>query len=116
MKLNKKIEQQRKKLRLSRREISEELKINKDRYTYFEQGRTHPRPEEIVKLADYFGITTDDLLGVKTWRSIEKDPPTEWGWYLIKKKGSRQSEKIVHDTNQFLGDIKDCDLWFKIPK
>ena len=112
MKLNKKIEQQRKKLRLSRREISEDLKITEERYTYFEQGRTYPKPQEIVKLAEYFGISTDDLLGVKTWRSIEKDPPKDWGYYAVRKKGKRSRHVQVFDEVKFLGE--PMDEWRKL--
>ena len=43
MKLNKKIETERKKLRLSRREISEELKIPESKFTNWEQNKSTPK-------------------------------------------------------------------------
>ena len=83
MKLNKKIEQQRKKLRLSRREISEELKIPESKFTNWEQNKSTPKLKDVVMLADYFGITTDELLGRKIWHT---NTPKKDGAYLVEFK------------------------------
>ncbi len=32
----------------------------------WEKGRSNPTPDNIVKLADHFGVTTDELLGRKS--------------------------------------------------
>ena len=83
MKLNKKIEQQRKKLRLSRREISEELKIKEATYCNWEQSKSKPSYDQLIMLADYFSITTDELLGRKIWHT---NTPKKDGGYLVEFK------------------------------
>ncbi|MFC0182105.1 Transcriptional regulator, contains XRE-family HTH domain [Pseudarcicella hirudinis] len=46
----------------SQGEIAEKLGLAKSTYGSYEQGRTEPKVEDIVKLADFFGVSTDDLL------------------------------------------------------
>lgn len=46
-------------------DIADCLGISAQAYGHYESGRRQPNPDTIIKLADYFGVTTDCLLGYK---------------------------------------------------
>lgn len=45
----------------SQREVAKELKIPVSTYAMIELGNRFPRPELQLKLANYFGLTVDEL-------------------------------------------------------
>ncbi len=45
-------------------EVAEHLGKSESAYSSYEQGRNTPSPEDIAKLAVYFGVTSDYLLGL----------------------------------------------------
>lgn len=44
-------------------EISEMLGINKSTYSQYENGKRTPKPETLQKIADFYSVTVDYLLG-----------------------------------------------------
>lgn len=48
---------------LSQATLSKELNLAQQTYGHWETGRTQPDHETLVKLANYFNVTTDFLLG-----------------------------------------------------
>lgn len=44
-------------------DISEMLGINKSTYSQYENGKRTPKPETLQKIADYYSVTVDYLLG-----------------------------------------------------
>lgn len=48
---------------ISRQTLADDLKISVHTYIKYENGATRPTYETLVKLADYFGVTLDYLLG-----------------------------------------------------
>jgi transcriptional regulator with XRE-family HTH domain len=57
----------------TRKEIAEHLRLHESTYGKYELGRREPDFETLNKLADYFGVTTDYLLG----REGAETPPTK---------------------------------------
>ena len=53
----------RKEKKVTQKEIAAELKIDQSNYAGYESGRRVPPPDKLIILADYFGVTTDYLLG-----------------------------------------------------
>lgn len=47
----------------SQREIAEALKVTRSAYSMYEIGERTPDDALLVRMADYFGVTTDYLLG-----------------------------------------------------
>jgi len=45
-------------------EVAEHIGKSESAYSSYEQGRNTPGPEDIAKLAVYFGVTSDYLLGL----------------------------------------------------
>ena len=52
----------RKKLGMTRKEVAEKMGITPQAYSCYEYGRREPRLDNIVKLAEVFGVSTDALL------------------------------------------------------
>ena len=48
---------------MTQREMAEYLKIAQPSYIRYENGSSQPSLETLVKLADYFDVSTDYLLG-----------------------------------------------------
>lgn len=48
---------------LLQRDVADTLHIHRSTYSYYERGKTNPPLDILIKLADYFGVTTDYLLG-----------------------------------------------------
>lgn len=72
MKLGDRLKQLRKNLGLSQTEIAVKLDTYQQRYAHWENGITNPDPEEIKKLADVFGVSSDWILSRKTSRVQEE--------------------------------------------
>ena len=49
--------------KLTQREMAEYLQIAQPSYIRYENGSSQPSLETLVKLADYFDVSTDYLLG-----------------------------------------------------
>lgn len=54
----------RKEKRLYQEDVAKELGIPKTTYASYEQGKSEPSLETVAKLAVYFGVTSDYLLGL----------------------------------------------------
>ena len=55
--------EQRKLNNVTQRQMAEYLKITQPSYIRYENGTAEPSLENLVKIADYFDISTDYLLG-----------------------------------------------------
>lgn len=63
MKFSERLKYLRKESDFSQRDISEILGISVSAYQYYEQGKTEPRLDNLVKLADLFHVSMDFLIG-----------------------------------------------------
>ena len=44
-------------------DVAKALGINNSTYAYYERGEHSPGPDMLCKLADFFGVTVDEILG-----------------------------------------------------
>ena len=44
-------------------DVAAYIGVNNSTYAYYERGTHNPTPETLCKIADYFGVTVDELLG-----------------------------------------------------
>ena len=44
-------------------DVAAYIGVNSSTYAYYERGTHKPTPEMLCKLADFFGVTVDELLG-----------------------------------------------------
>lgn len=69
MELGKKILELRKKNGLSQEQLGEKINVTRQTISNWELGETNPNPEQLILLASFFNITTDELLGFKNKKS-----------------------------------------------
>lgn len=89
MKIYERLKFLRKEQGLLQKNIADFLNISKSAYGYYEQGRNEPDIHTIVKLADFYQVSTDYLIGktdvkqadltkkesdiIKMYRNLNKD-------------------------------------------
>lgn len=56
-----------------RQEVADDLKISRASLEYYEKGKRKPDIEVLVRLADYYGVSTDYLLGLSDVSTTDKD-------------------------------------------
>ena len=61
--ISKILKEERKKRGYTQEEISKILNITRNAYTMYETNKSMPTIETIVKLAEYYNVSTDYLLG-----------------------------------------------------
>lgn len=69
------LEELRKKNGLSQNELAEKLNMTQQRISAYEKGKREPDINTIKQLADFFGVSTDYLLGKTDIRNPEKKEP-----------------------------------------
>lgn len=63
MSLGKRLKQLRKSIRKTQQEVAKDLGISRARYSHFENDRNEPDSEMLKKLAEYYNVSADYLLG-----------------------------------------------------
>ena len=71
MKLNKNIEDLRKKHNLTQEFLAEKLNVTRQTISNWEQGITYPNPEQLLTLSKIFNISVDELLGSEINKNIK---------------------------------------------
>ncbi|SIT91488.1 helix-turn-helix domain-containing protein [Edaphobacillus lindanitolerans] len=61
--LIKRLRSLRMKEKLTQAQMAEKIGVARTTYAMYEQGKREPDNETLAKIADYFGVTTDYLLG-----------------------------------------------------
>ncbi|QWT54864.1 helix-turn-helix domain-containing protein [Christensenella sp. MSJ-20] len=73
-----------KKIRLengvSQKVIAAYLDVPVTTYASYEQGKSQPSSERLIKLADYFNVSVDYLLGRTPYKRPTDDPSLVWGY------------------------------------
>ncbi len=62
--------------KLTQKELAEKLKIGQNTYSYWEKGIRKPVGENLNKLANFFNVSTDYLLGnssIKDQKKFDED-------------------------------------------
>lgn len=65
MKFNERLKAIRKECGLTQRDVYLELNMSPNGYASYEQGRTEPSVDTLVKLCQIFDVSADVLLGLK---------------------------------------------------
>lgn len=64
LEFSKRVKSLREKNGLTMEKLAQELGVSKSRVNMWENNGTVPRQEILIKLAKYFGVSSDDLLGI----------------------------------------------------
>ncbi len=53
----------RKSKKVSQRELAQHLNVSRTTYQSYENGRNEPNIDTLIKMADFFGVSVDTLIG-----------------------------------------------------
>ena len=103
----------RKEKNLKQSEVAEELGLGRSTYANYEQGKRFPGKENLITIADYFGVSIDYLLGEtdekqsadKVINEISKDEEL-LEFYNAVKKNNELKKLFKHSKNLSSKSIK----------
>ena len=64
--IGKKLKELRKAENLTQQQLADSLKISRVNYTRYERDKVHPDYETLIKIADYYDISLDEIFNRKT--------------------------------------------------
>jgi transcriptional regulator with XRE-family HTH domain len=102
--LNKRLRELREEKGLIQAELAEEIGIGRTSVSNYEKEERVPDADVIIKLADFFGVTTDYLLGRSEFKSFRQEYE-----FFIKRLGINDHPTFLNSFKQFLTD-NDNDL------
>lgn len=91
--------------------VAKETGITTATFTSWKQGKYTPKQDKLQKIADYFGVTVDYLMG-----NSDNDMPTENPYYNLTKKDekdiAKKLEAMMNDLDSdsslsFMGEPMD---------
>ncbi|EIJ79173.1 immunity repressor protein [Bacillus methanolicus PB1] len=82
----------------SQEEIAQKIGISRARLSHYETGRSEPDSETLKKLADFYGVSTDYLLGSENAKKPSDDLPP------LTEKDERD---IARDLEKMLNDLEN---------
>lgn len=62
---------------LTQKEIAEKFGIKQPNYQQWESGKRKPTSDTLEKFSEFFGVSTDYLLGNSDYRTVEEDELSE---------------------------------------
>jgi len=63
MSLGEKLKELRKSFNLTQAELAERIDVSRVNYTRYENGKIRPDYETLIKLADFYNVSLDELFG-----------------------------------------------------
>lgn len=100
---------------LTQEEVAEKIGVSNKTYSKWETGSTSPDIETLVRLAEAFSVTTDDLLGLSDSRpvSFEEAAQAEVERNLDNpvKTLFRMYEALIRLSHRYLEDEEDKRKW-----
>ena len=84
---------------LYQKDIADHFGIERTSYGKYENAGIQPQPEMIVKLADFFGVTTDFLLGKSDIANPKVEFPSDFSYsfYNGYKELNDDNRALLHD-------------------
>jgi transcriptional regulator with XRE-family HTH domain len=121
MKIGKKIAFYRKKMELTQEELAEQLEISSQAVSNWETEQNNPDEDVLIKLADIFNVTLDDLFDRKVSLFPWEDDDTLRavvfvGHRMVKKEDMDETllDKCSKITIEYDGDVKNVESYFNV--
>lgn len=110
--LNERLKELRKQKKVTQQDVANYLGITRPAYTAYEKGSRNPDYDLLNKLARYFNVTTDYLLGTDTTKTKDSTEPelTTYQQEVLDFFNSRE-DLFFHDHP---GDIRQALEQFEI--
>jgi transcriptional regulator with XRE-family HTH domain len=83
----------------TQQDIADHLRIQRSSYTNIENGKRQPDNDTLIKLANFFDVTVDYLLGRE---ENEKAPPIydDEAWEMMEAMHKRPELKVLFSTSR----------------
>lgn len=78
----------------SQKVVAAELGLDYKRYNHYETGRSEPDMATLILIADYFGVTVDQLLGHEKKPTVKDDGLTELERLFLSLPPARREEVL----------------------
>ena len=99
MKYGDRLRMLRDKIGLSQKDLTDRLNINRSTYARYETSSTQPDFDTLNKLADFFGVTTDYILGRTNHKKTSQDYKIET--IAAHHDGDEWTEEELDEIEQF---------------
>lgn len=80
---------------LTQQQVADDLKISRGTYGHYEIGRREPDFDTLEKIADYFNVTTDYLLGRSAYAEFERQWDEAQTESMLQKLGALGANRFV---------------------
>lgn len=67
MNIGDKLKEKRQELNISQNELAKRLKVSQQKINYYESNKYTPKIDFCIKLADFYDISLDELVGREGW-------------------------------------------------
>lgn len=111
------IKELRKEAGKTQKEVAEKLGVTSQCFGHYENGKSSPEPEMLIKIADYFLVSVDyligrsDDLGILTFRTEEDTlTDTEREILRLSRRLGAAGQKQLADYAAFLYTREDDDI------
>lgn len=94
MRFKDRLKELRKELNMTQEEFAKKIGFSRTAISAWEIGRNEPSNDDTIKLADFFSVTTDYLLGKTDIRNSENKKELDIKW------GLSGGYKALNDTNR----------------
>lgn len=105
MRIKDRIKTLRKELGLTQEEFAQKIGYTRTAISAWEIGRNEPSNDDTIKLADFFGVSTDFLLGKSDIRKSDEQIKQEFEFAYHKEAEGLTDEEIA-DAIRFYKQIK----------
>lgn len=95
--------------KITAKQLSKELHINKNSFTYWKKNGNIPKGNSLQALADYFNCSIDFLLGKtdeKTKQVIQNEQPVSDNLKLLIQASSNLSDEEILKTREYVEFLK----------
>ena len=93
---------------ISQKELANILFVSQQTVAKWETDRSTPNPEMISKIAQYFNVSSDYLIGMSDTKSITANIPTDDDIKFVLFGGEKGiSDEAYEDVKRFAAFIKD---------
>lgn len=83
-------------------DVAAYIGVNNSTYAYYERGTHNPTPETLCKLADFFGVTVDELLGRTSQLFDDARVPKTEVQELFDQLTAHQKELVLERMRGFI--------------
>lgn len=107
----------RKEKRLNQEEVAKKIGVGRTTYAMYEQGNREPDNDTLSEIADFFGVTTDYLIGRDVPRWADKTDIVDLDEMLNSNVNMAYGgENLTEDEKQRVKDILTGIFWEKLEK